>query len=48
MNDGKFDPYPLLIFATVTLTTIDVDGIAVIVNILTEVAGVEVMKKVDV
>lgn len=48
MNFGKVDPYPLLILATVTLTTIEVDGIAVIVSILTELAGVEVMKKVEV
>jgi hypothetical protein len=43
MKLGNLEPNPLLILATVTLTTIDVDGIAVIVNILTEVAGVEVM-----
>ena len=43
MKSGNFDPRPLLILATVTLTTMEVDGIAVIVNILTEVAGVEVM-----
>lgn len=48
MNFGNLDPHPLLIFATVALTTIEVDGIAVIVKIFTEVAGVEVTKKVDV
>ena len=31
-----------------TLTTIEVEGVAVIVIILTEVAGVEVVKRVDV
>lgn len=48
MKYGNFEPLPLLILAIVTLTTMDVDGMAVIVNILTEVAGVEVMKKVEV
>lgn len=48
MKFGNLDPHPLLILAIVALTTMDVDGIAVIVKILTEVAGVEVTKKVDV
>lgn len=43
MKSGIFELHPILILATVTLTTIEVDGIAVIVNILTEIAGVEVM-----
>jgi hypothetical protein len=34
--------------ATVTLTTIEVDGVLVIVTSLIEVAGVEVTKRVDV
>ena len=48
IKSGNLDPTPRLILATVTLTTIDVDGIAVIVKIFTEVAGVDVMKNVDV
>jgi hypothetical protein len=40
--------FPLLILATVTLTTIEVDGVLVIVTSLIEVAGVEVTKRVDV
>lgn len=47
-NFGNFDTLPRLILATVTLTTIDVDGVAVIVIILIEVAGVDVIKKVEV
>lgn len=45
---GNLVDFPALIFATVTLTTMEVEGMAVMVMILTETAGVEVMKKVDV
>lgn len=45
---GNFVDFPAFIFATVTLTTIEVDGIAVTVMILTETAGVNVEKNVDV
>lgn len=48
MNLGNLDPFPRLIFATVTLTTNEVVGISVNVSILIETAGVEVMKKVEV
>ena len=49
-NLGNFDilPPPLLMLATVTLTTIDVEGVAVFVTIFTEVGGVYVTKKVEV
>lgn len=40
--------FPLLILATVTLTTIEVEGVLVIVTSLIEVAGVEVTKRVEV
>lgn len=49
-NFGKCVPLPppAFILATVTLTTIEVDGVAVLVTNFTEVGGVYVTKKVDV
>lgn len=41
------DRLPILILATVTLTTTDVEGVAVSVTILIDVGGVYVTKKVD-
>lgn len=47
-NLGIFVPVPRLMLAIVTLTTVDVDGIAVTVNICSETGGVIVTKLVDV
>ena len=46
MNRSGF--LPLFILATVTLTTTEVEGVSVIVTIFTEVAGVDVIKWVEV